>query len=870
MLLLVLLPYLVCVPFMISGLDPLSNVTSYDNATVVSNRFIITPNSLSRAYGIVRPDSQKRGIEFRVHHELSSEEGSSATLTNVTAVPSTHVVAVESVQEIQKLKEIPMKPPTMLTRRGKNAHTKLHNMLSTHRMTVRCSINIGCQIADKCEQGVDRLHAEGLTGKGIRIGILDSGMVFRWLYSRSDHSLVGIDKTHPLFRDKNIIVHDFLKQDPDQLDQCLGHGTSVAPSFKGIVGAKPDNELNIRGVAYDASLYVYRVIDCQRRVNIDAVHRALEQAARDDIDVLVLSFGSPYGWATSFYHESLRDVIRSGRIVVAAAGNDGSSGLWYTDSPGSEIDVISVAEVENKFDIYFPRHWSVHLQFGGVKDNPTYISYSSDAPLLINAKLDVFATSNACNPLPSETPNLSKYLVIVRMKKCPIVQMLRNIANKGGETMLIYGHRHRRADKNVGTYKAAFISASADEFLVERLSTNHRVSAIFPKNGGIFEEENPNGGLISPTSSYGPTYELLLKPNIAAPGGAILTTSPLKRGTYGIERGTSFAVPFVAGCVALLLQDRRKVTNTRNILELLETTGEPVLSSYNGTILQAATQQGAGLINCHNAVRYNTIVTPGELLLRDIVQVQKKWITIHNTGQSKQTYHIEHRPAGTAETFQRDGIYPAHGPVPLSTRTASVYFDPTSFTLSRKETKAVSVTFVPPKGSVLYSGFIMITSQTETLHVTYLGLGASIRDKKVLDRSSLAVIAKNGEPHKWPTPYTFVGGSVPEIQYRLAFGTPKLLIDLVKYDNRRPKDKWIVGNIVDRRWLRRSSQDPEDKQFRMKTVLEKPVLGNGDPIPDGDYRFLITAFHVTGQHPPRPEDVETWEGPLMRFKVNKS
>lgn len=62
----------------------------------------------------------------------------------------------------------------------------------------------------------------------------------------------------------------------------------------------------------------------------------------------------------------------------------------------------------------------------GVQHDP--ITYFSTFPLPVNGSLPIFATSNdttvvddACNPLPASTPDLSKFLVIIRRGTCTFV-----------------------------------------------------------------------------------------------------------------------------------------------------------------------------------------------------------------------------------------------------------------------------------------------------------------------------------------------------------------------------------------------------------------------------------------------------------------
>ena len=61
-------------------------------------------------------------------------------------------------------------------------------------------------------------------------------------------------------------------------------------------------------------------------------------------------------------------------------------------------------------------------------------------------------------------------------------------------------------------------------------------------------------GNLAGFSSVGPTYDRRVKPDVVAPGVAVLTALGRTRDRYARVNGTSFSTPLVAGCVALIME----------------------------------------------------------------------------------------------------------------------------------------------------------------------------------------------------------------------------------------------------------------------------------------------------------------------------
>jgi len=141
--------------------------------------------------------------------------------------------------------------------------------------------------------------------------------------------------------------------DPNPLD-CNGHGSHVAGTAAGYGvsadgtrfagpydAATPANSFRIGpGVAPLADLYAVRVFGCTGSTNV--VVDALDWAVDNDMDVVNMSLGSPFGRPDDATAEASNNAALAGVVVVASAGNSGAS-PYITGSPAVGTRAISVA-----------------------------------------------------------------------------------------------------------------------------------------------------------------------------------------------------------------------------------------------------------------------------------------------------------------------------------------------------------------------------------------------------------------------------------------------------------------------------------------------------------------------------------------------
>lgn len=149
--------------------------------------------------------------------------------------------------------------------------------------------------------------------------------------------------------------------------------------------------------------------------------------------------------------------------------------------------------------------------------------------------------------------------------------------------------------------------------------SNGSLTVDFPADpGGSYIPNLQTGGFLSTFTSWGPSNELNINPQIASPGGAIYSTWPLPLGGFNIISGTSMATPYITGVVALYLASKGP-TDPLKIRGLLGTTGSPI--DFNNGLVTATglkapvVQQGGGLVNAFKFLMATTLIEPAFLEL---------------------------------------------------------------------------------------------------------------------------------------------------------------------------------------------------------------------------------------------------------------
>lgn len=172
--------------------------------------------------------------------------------------------------------------------------------------------------------GFEDVWTAGLYGNGVRIGVIDSGLVAG--HEDIDYSLV---------KDGQNLVEQ--EDDFTWADDKTGHGTFVT----GIIASVMGNGMGLAGAACGAEIVPLRCFSTMT-VPESTVIRAIRRAVELDCDIINMSFGM-YSQSAAL-KSAIDEASAAGIIMVASVGNLGTAYLSY---PAAYDGVIGVGSVNS-------------------------------------------------------------------------------------------------------------------------------------------------------------------------------------------------------------------------------------------------------------------------------------------------------------------------------------------------------------------------------------------------------------------------------------------------------------------------------------------------------------------------------------------
>jgi subtilisin family serine protease len=723
--------------------------------------------------------------------------------------------------------------------------------------------------------GAKQAQDSGLSGKGIKVGIVDT----------------GIDIDHPAFGGGGVpggtsfptarvadgydLVGDAYNAGgsgaalipvPDaNPDDCNGHGTHVA----GIVGG---NGGGIKGVAPGVTFGAYRVFGCAGSSSADVIVSALERAYADGMQVINQSLGAARQWPQYPTAQASSRLVNRGVVMVASIGNNGPGGsspdaLFAAGAPGVGDKVIGVASYDN-----------AQLSFT-VNGTPYGYNPATGSPLpptsgsLPMAKTGTTSTANdACSPLPADS--LAGKAVLIRRGTCTFYVKASNAQAAGAAAVVLYNNAAGALNPTVAGTPPITIPVVA--ITAAQGATLNGLIAAGPTTltwtANYVSWPFGTGGLISGFSSFGLAADLSLKPNIGAPGGGILSSYPLELGSTATLSGTSMSSPHVAGGVALILEARPRISSNamrgrlQNAADPKNWSGNPALG-----FLDHVHRQGAGMLDIMGTINATTVTEPSQLSVGESEFGPKTFtINVRNEGKSSVTYDLSHLPGlATGPNTQTGASYNITGPFDAP---ATVAFSVPSITVPAGGSASFDVTIAAnatlPDRSI-YGGYVALTvpgQPAAAYRVPFAGFKGDYQSTQVLTPTAngfpwlAQVVGSSYVNRPAGGTYTMAGSDIPYFLMHLDHHSRRIRLE-------------AFDAVTGKSWFRVSDDEYVTRNstpggFFAFTWDGTTFTGKGKnasqqyTVPNGQYVVKVSVLKALGDES-NPAHWETWTSPTI-------
>ncbi len=427
-------------------------------------------------------------------------------------------------------------------------------------------------------------HRTGFSGQGVILGIVDS----------------GIDTSHPAFAGRVLMVWDQTRPGTGRgrfrkgrvlTGAELGRSTDESGHGTHVAGIAAGNDPTYAGVAPGAQLIVAKTTFANSDIG-DAIHFIFEEAARLGRPAVVnLSLGGHHDAhdGTDDLSALIDDVSGPGRIVVAAAGNEGEDPIHarVTVPPGGQATLPMVVLAEPSLppasQLVLNGWYTGRTRCSVQLVDPAGNTTSAQLPSNSDASGQAVSTTRLGSAWarivspPAEAAINGDHQFIVELV-APRGSALRpgtwnlQLHNAGSETAVIdvwlpnahlVGFPASVATRNclVGSPACATQAIAVGAFV----SRNHWIDQA----GQLRQFQHMPAGSMAGFSSPGPRRDGHPKPDICAPGAFLVSCRSSDAEPHPDRQvhpqwiampGTSMASPVVAGLVALLLESNPDLT----------------------------------------------------------------------------------------------------------------------------------------------------------------------------------------------------------------------------------------------------------------------------------------------------------------------
>ena len=536
-------------------------------------------------------------------------------------------------------------------------------------------------------------------GDGMLVAVLDTGLdiahnAFKTMpntekvvledvervFDATDASLMSKDITAKdvYYNAKVPFAYDYADKDPDVFAVANSHGVHVA----GIIAGQDDtvteeddkafkDGTKFIGVAPNAQLMIGKVFsdkDTARGADTDDILAAVSDCVVVGADVINMSLGMDCGFSReedgNKTNEIYDKVYAAGINLVVAASNSYSSGLGgaygstnltsnpdssTVGSPSTYFSSLSVASISGQKSPYMQLNDGTAVYFN--ESSMASGQQGKFAEELLNGEktkefkfvvVPGYGRASNYNSTVKAALAEGNCIAVVSRGDTSFEEKQKIAYDNGAVGCIIYNNMSGKISASLGTGKkipTCTVSASIGQKFAQ-----------LGKGTIILNEDFKAGPFMSDFSSWGPTNDLRIKPEITAHGGEI--TSAVVGG-YKQYSGTSMASPNMAGAVTLLRQHVAEnygltgVALATRVNQLLMSTAT-IVYDENG-LPYAVRKQGAGLGDIGKAIATDAYLyvensTKSKIELGDD-PAKKGVYTMHfhvkNTSDKQKTYNLD-------------------------------------------------------------------------------------------------------------------------------------------------------------------------------------------------------------------------------------
>ncbi len=540
--------------------------------------------------------------------------------------------------------------------------TKLNNLLDDYATLIVGEVYNPCEsvvvknLVDVYDTGIFDSSSCEYQGDGVVVAVLDTGLDYtHTAFDASEENFTTTNEKFTLSSVASVIddtvastltkgltaedvyvsrkvpfAYDYGDQDADVLPIDSEHGTHVA----GVIAGKDDT---ITGVAPNAQLAIMKVFsDTRSGARTSALLAALEDCVILGVDVINMSLGTGCGFTREVDKENVNIIYdrihEQGISLIASAANsynatfsstkNGNNGLTSNPDSGTvgspstyngPLSVASVDGVETPYILF--GNDIIYFNEASTNDADQKKSFVDDVLKQVGdvdsydfTYVTIPGVGKTSDYAYADTPDYYKgKIVLVKRGQTTFEEKVRVALKKmGAAGIIIYNNVSGTISMAVGADVGAACSISQDDG--EKLAKYTEGTITISRN-------NTAGPFMSDFSSWGPTSDLKIKPEITAHGGEILSAVP----GQGYERlsGTSMAAPNQAGATALIRQyvtysgvfgQNLGAATINSLVNKLMMSTADIIMNKNG-LPYAVRKQGSGLVNINKATTTASYVT---------------------------------------------------------------------------------------------------------------------------------------------------------------------------------------------------------------------------------------------------------------------